>query len=104
MRRVGRHRPGFDRQRRRHRAGQRLDEPAGSLKTGTLPPTRLDWLASELNSVNLNSGAAATIFEALATADTKTTRPRLAEADRNADDLGLDDPLLDWIFMDLDLE
>ena len=45
-----------------------------SLKTGTLPPLRLDWLASRLENVNLNSGVAATIFEALAAADTKLTR------------------------------
>ena len=38
-------------------------------------------------------GAAATIFEALATADTKVTRSILVEADKVADELGLDDAL-----------
>ena len=75
-----------------------------SLKTGTLPPLRLDWLSSELKNVNLNSGAAATIFEALAAADTKLTRSILVEADKVADELGLDDSLLDSILVDLGLE
>ncbi len=76
----------------------------GSLKTGTLPPLRLDWLSSELTNVNLNSGAAATIFEGLAVADTKLTRSILVEADKVADELGLDDGLLDSILADLGLE
>ncbi len=75
-----------------------------SLKTGTLPPLRLDWLASQLENVNLNSGVAATIFEALAVADTKLTRSILTEADKVADQLGLDDTLLDSILVDLGLE
>ncbi len=75
-----------------------------SLKTGTLPPLRLDWLSSELTNVNLNSGVAATIFEALATADTKLTRSILVEADKVADELGLDNELLDSILVDLGLE
>jgi hypothetical protein len=75
-----------------------------SLKTGTLPPLRLDWLASRLENVNLNSGVAATIFEALAVADTKLTRSILTEADKVADQLGLDDTLLDSILVDLGLE
>ena len=75
-----------------------------SLKTGTLPPLRLDWLASRLENVNLNSGVAATIFEALAVADTKLTRSILVEADKVADQLGLDDTLLDSILVDLGLE
>ncbi len=74
------------------------------LKTGTLPPLRLDWLSSELTNVNLNSGAAATIFEALATADTKLTRSILVEADKVADESGLDDELLESILVDLRLE
>ena len=63
----------------------------GSLKAGTLPPLRLDLLSGELKHVNLNSGAAATIFEALAAANTKVTRTILVEADKVADELGLDD-------------
>ncbi len=74
------------------------------LKTGTLPPLRLDWLSSELTNVNLNSGAAATIFEALATADTTLTRSILVEADKVADESGLDDELLESILVDLRLE
>ncbi len=75
-----------------------------SLKTGTLPPLRLDWLAGRLENVNLNSGVAATIFEALGTANTKLTRSILTEADKVADQLGLDDTLLDSILVDLGLE
>ncbi len=75
-----------------------------SLKTGTLPPLRLDWLSSELTNVNLNSGATATIFEALATADTKLARSILVEADKVADELGLDGDLLDTLLVDLRLE
>ncbi len=75
-----------------------------SLKTSTLPPLRLDWLSSELNNVNRNSGVATTIFEALATADTKLTRSILVEANKVADELGVDDALLDSILVDLGLE
>ena len=75
----------------------------GSLKSGTLPPLRLDLLPSELTHVNLNSGAAAMIFEALAAADTKLTRSILVEDDEVADKLGLDDELLDSILVDLGL-
>ncbi len=75
-----------------------------SLKTGTLPPLRLDWMASEFKKVDLNSGAAATIFEALAAADAKLTRSILVEADKIADELGLDDTLLDSIMVELGLE
>ena len=76
----------------------------GSLKTGSLPPLRLDLLASQLKHVNLNTGAAATIFEALAAADTRLTRSILVEADKIADELGLDDTLLDTLLGDLGLE
>ena len=76
----------------------------GGLKTSALPALRLDWLASELKNENLNSGAAATIFEALAAADTKVTRSILVEADEVAGELGLDDALLDSILVDLGLE
>ena len=76
----------------------------GSLKTGTLPPLRLDLLSSDLTNVNLNTSAAATIFEALAAADTKLTRSILTEADKIADELGLDDSPLDSILVDLGLE
>ncbi len=76
----------------------------GSLKTGTLPPLRLDLLSGELKHVNLNSGMAATIFEALAAANTKVTRTILVEADKIADELSLDDALLDSILVDLGLE
>ncbi len=75
-----------------------------SLKTGTLPPLRLDLLPSELKNVNLNSSVAAAIFEALAIADTKLTKSILVEADKVADELGLDDTLLDSILVDLGLE
>ena len=49
---------------------------------------RLDWLSSELTHVNLNSGVAATIFEALAAADTKLTRSILVEATRSPTNWG----------------
>jgi hypothetical protein len=70
----------------------------------TRPSLRLDTLASELKHVNLNTGVAATIFEALAKADTKLTRSILVEADKIADELGLDDSLLDSLLGDLGLE
>ena len=76
----------------------------GSLKTGTVPPLRLDLLASELKNVNLNSGVAATIFESLAVADSKVTRSILGEVDKVADELDLDDWLLDSLLADLGLE
>ncbi len=76
----------------------------GSLKSETLPSLRLDLLSSELTHVNLNTGAAATIFEAMAAADTKLTRSILVEVDKVADELGLDDTLLDSILGDLGLE
>ncbi len=77
---------------------------SGSLKTGTLPPPRLDWLASELKDADLKAGAAATIFEAVAVAKTKPARSILVEAGTDADGLGLDDSLLDSILVDLGVE
>ncbi len=76
----------------------------GNLKSETLPSLRLDLLSSQLTHVNLNTGAAATIFEALAAADTKLTRSILVEVDNVADELGLDDTLLYSILLDLGLE
>ncbi len=77
-----------------------------SLKVATLPPLRLDLLSSELEERKQISttGAAAAIFEALAAANTKLTRSILVEAEKIADELGLDDVLLDSILVDLGLE
>ena len=75
-----------------------------SLKTSTLPPLRLDLLAGELKSLDLNTGIAATVFEALATADTKVTRSILVEVDKIIGELGLDNALLDSILLNLGLE
>ncbi len=76
----------------------------GSVKSGTMPSLRLDLLASELDRVNLNTGLATTIFEALAAADTKATRSVLMEVDKVADELGNDDLVLDSLLADLGLE
>ncbi len=76
----------------------------GIFNPGTVLPLRLDLLSSELKKVNLDSGAAATILRALAAADTKLARSILVEADKIADELGLDDSLLDSILADLGLE
>ena len=67
-------------------------------------PLQLAILSSDLKNVTLDSGATATIFEALATADTKLTRLIMGTTDNVADEPGLDDPLLDSILVELGLE
>ncbi len=59
------------------------------------------WIASRLASVDLNSGPIATVFTHLAAADTPRTRQLLQAVDQLADDLGLDDSLLDSLIGDL---
>ncbi len=60
------------------------------------------WIASRLASVDLNSGPIATVFTHLAAADTPRTRQLLQAVDQLADDLGLDDSLLDSLIGDVD--
>jgi len=62
------------------------------------------WLVNRLESIDLNSGIAATFFHRLAEQNTPGTRKLLVKADEVADALGLDDTLLDSLLADLGLE
>jgi hypothetical protein len=54
--------------------------------------------------MDLNSGPIATYFQHLAHEDTAKSRAILVEADRVADEMGLDDELLDELVVGLGLE
>ena len=62
------------------------------------------WLVNRLESIDLNSGIAATIFHRLAEQNTPAARKLLVKADEVADALGLDDTLLDSLLAELHLE
>jgi hypothetical protein len=73
------------------------------------PTATQSWLAGvpssvNLHSVNLNGGAPAQIFEALARANTSASRALLSDIAHAANAQGLDDPLLDSLLADLGLQ
>ena len=62
------------------------------------------WLANRLESIDLNNGVAARLFQHLADQNTPGTRKLLVKIDEVADNLGLDHELLDSLLADLGLE
>jgi hypothetical protein len=77
-----------------------LSVAAPSSSTGSAPK----WLVNRLEHVDLNSGAAAKLFQHLADANTPRSRALLQKIDSAADALGLDDAFLDSLLGDLGLE
>ena len=59
------------------------------------------WIANRLDSIDLNSGAPARLFQYLHDANTPRSRALLQKFDAVADALGLDDELLDSLLADL---
>ncbi len=62
------------------------------------------WILNRLDSVDLNSGAPAKLFQHLHDVNMPATRALLQKFDAAADALGLDDELLDSLLADLGLE
>jgi hypothetical protein len=62
-----------------------------------IPP----WIANRLSHPDLNHRPIAKYFEHLAPENTAKSRAMLVEADRVADELGLDDELLDSLVVGL---
>ncbi len=71
-----------------------------SVSTSDLPP----GIAHRLEGLDLNSGRIASFFQHLADQDTPGARKILTKIDAVADELGLDDELLDSLLVDLGLE
>ncbi len=78
--------------------------PATIAGSGSSMPNVPDWLTNLPPNVDLNSGPRATYFRQLAEENTPADRAVLVEADRIADELGLDDELLDSLLAGLGLE
>jgi hypothetical protein len=70
--------------------------PSGDLKVP-------GWLANRLESIDLNSGVPAKIFQRLHDVNTPGSRSLLQKVDAVADELGLDDTLLEELLADLGL-
>ncbi len=70
----------------------------------TAPPVNVPkWISNRLDSIDLNSGAPARLFQHLHDVNTPGTRALLQKFDAAADALGLDDELLDVLLADLGL-
>ena len=59
------------------------------------------WLTNRIESIDLNSGTPASLFQYLHDANTPRSRALLQKFDDVADVLGLDDELLDSLLADL---
>ena len=68
--------------------------PGGDLKVP-------GWIANRLDSIDLNSGVPAKVFQQLHDMNTPKSRALLQKFDAVADALGLDDTLLDSLQADL---
>jgi len=77
-----------------------LTAPA-TTTSGSDGPTVPRWLVNRLESIDLNSGIAAKLFQHLADENTPAARKLLVKADAVADALDLDHSLLDNLLADL---
>lgn len=59
------------------------------------------WIANRLDSIDLNSGAPAGLFQYLHDTNSPRSRALLHKFDAMADALGVDDELLDLLLADL---
>ncbi len=75
-----------------------------NVKTAALSPVPLDWLPIQPTNLNLNSGAATTIFADLADADTDLAPSILPDTATVEDETGLDGALVDSILVEWGME
>ena len=75
-----------------------LAAPAPTSLEGGVPK----WLSNRIDSIDLNSGSPARLFQYLHDTNSPRSRALLQKFDAVADALGLDDELLDSLLADLD--
>jgi hypothetical protein len=80
------------------------DSGVASALTATVGTSEIKvpgWIANRLDSIDLNSGAPARLFQYLHDTNSPRSRALLQKFDVVADSLGLDDELLDELLADL---